>query len=186
MIDWRRVMILSGPSGAGKDTVLDAWQATGAGVERVITCTTRNPRPGERHGVDYFFLTAQEFDQMVKADAFLEYKPVHQHWYATPMSEIRRIQGEGKVPVLRIDVQGAEEVVRKHPEVCTVFIHAPSMEVLEQRLRGRATESEDALRVRLENAKMEVAESVRFLHQVVNDDLENAVEALEHIREGLV
>lgn len=171
MIDWKRVVILSGPSGVGKDTVLDAWMAADPRIGKVITCTTRQPRTGEVHGVHYMFLEPDTFEELLDKGAFLEAMPVHDHWYATPLDQIAALQEQGGVAVLRIDVQGAARVRTLHPEVISIFILPPSNEELERRLRGRGTDSDATIRRRLEVARGEIERASEYTHRVVNDDV---------------
>lgn len=175
------LMILSGPSGVGKDTVIQAWKARNPRVERVVTCTTRSPRPGERHGVDYWFLSDSEFQDRARAGKFLEHMQVHGHGYATPLDQICSWLAEGKIVVLKIDVQGAEAVRRVRGDTWSVFLMPPSMEALEQRIRDRRTEDEAAIERRLANARREVEQAAAYDHVIVNDDVGRVVEQLESI-----
>jgi guanylate kinase len=176
-----RLVILSGPSGVGKDTVLQAWRRVNHLVERVVATTTRAPRPGEADGVDYDFVSVIEFDQKVRMGEFLEHKLVHGNWYATPSGSVTKLLLAGKVAVLKIDVQGAIEVMAKRPDALSVFLLPPSWAVLEARIRARGTESEEVIAERLDNARFELSLADRYSHQVVNGDLCLAVEQLEAI-----
>lgn len=176
-----RVVILSGPSGVGKDTVLDRWMAENPLVERVVAATTRSPREGEIDGDAYHFLSLDEFESRAANGDFLEFKNVHGNWYATPISSVNAILEKGGVAVLKIDVQGAEEVVRTHPEIVTIFLLPPSIEELERRIRSRATDSEEAIEQRLLNAKEEIERSEFYLHHIVNQSIEGVVDQLEQI-----
>lgn len=173
-----RVVILSGPSGVGKDTLIEAWQALDPRVERVVTVTTRPPRPGERDGVDYRFVSHERFEEMARTGAFLEHKEVHGQRYGTPAAEVERLVREGKIAILKIDVQGALEVMDKLPEATSVFVLPPDWEELERRIRSRGLDSPEAIERRLENARGEVALAERYAHRIVNDDVARAVEAL--------
>lgn len=174
-------MILSGPSGVGKDTLLDAWIAADPRVAKVITSTTRAMRAGEIEGREYQFLTLEEFEAKRAAGAFLEAKNVHGNWYASPRAETERLVAEGRIAVLKIDVQGAREVRPKMPDALSVFILPPSLEVLEERIRVRGLDDEAAIERRLANARAEINESPSYDHRVVNDDLARAVEELIEI-----
>lgn len=176
-----RVVILSGPSGVGKDTVIDAWRARDPRVRRVVAATTRDPRPGEVDGVDYHFLSDEEFLAMEKAGEFLESKLVHGRRYGTPLAGMRDLDAQGCIAILKIDVQGAIEAMTKLPDALSVMIVPPSWEELERRIRSRGTEGEDALRSRLDTAKAELAEAHRYSHRVVNDDVGRCVEELASI-----
>ncbi|MBL8060363.1 MAG: guanylate kinase [Chthonomonas sp.] len=177
----KRVLILSGPSGVGKDTVLDRWMARNPRVERVIAVTTRQPREGEVDGESYHFVTQDEFDRAAENGQFLEAKNVHGNWYATPMAGIEAILKCGGIAVLKIDVQGAREVLSRHPEIVTVFLMPPSMEELERRIRGRQTDHDSSIVQRLQNATDEVAASSFYMHRITNDDVERVVDQLDEL-----
>lgn len=179
-LDTSRIVILSGPSGVGKDSVLNRWMERNPRVERVVAACTRQPREGEVDGRDYHFLSLEGFHDQAAAGRFLEFKEVHGNWYATPWSGIEAILEREGIAVLKIDVQGAEQVVRDHPEIVTVFLLPPSMEELERRIRGRGTEDEAVIAKRLQNAREEIAAAARFYkHQLVNDEIESVVDCLE-------
>lgn len=175
MIDWTRVVVLSGPSGVGKDTVLNAWIEADPRIMKVRTCTTRDPRAGEIAGVHYTFLTHEQFHELHAAGAFLEAMPVHDHWYATPYSQLEEIQEKGGIAVLSIDVQGAADVRERYPEVISIFILPPSFAELERRLRSRGTEDEARILRRLEVARQELSRANEYTHQVVNEQVEETV-----------
>jgi guanylate kinase len=176
-----RLVIFSGPSGVGKDTLLDKWIAADPRVRRVITYTTRAPREGEADGVDYHFVDEAEFRRMAAGGAFLEWKEVHGNLYASPVAETDALLAAGKIAVLKIDAQGALEVMAQRPDAETVFILPPSFEELERRMRFRGKDSEEDLQRRLENARWELAQADRYRLRVVNDDLCGAVAELERI-----
>lgn len=139
------------------------------------------PRPGEQNGRDYHFYTEGDFLTKAENDEFLEHKLVHGNWYATPYEEIERIQEKGGIVVLKIDVQGAKEVVSRFPDIQTVFIVPPSNEELERRIRGRGTETEEAIAHRLRNAKAEIETSHFYRHHVVNETIPEVVSWLERL-----
>lgn len=174
-----KLVILSGPSGSGKDTVLNAWKSLRPDMARVLTFTTREPRSGEVDGVHYQFVTDDEFQEMVERGEFLEHKNVHGDRYGSPRSDVERLLAQGKTVVLQIDVQGAMDVVNVMPEAITVFLLPPSLEELERRLRARGTETEESLKTRLENAKREMAFASQYKVQIVNDVVEEAVRELD-------
>jgi guanylate kinase len=176
-------MILSGPSGVGKDTVIDAWQEIDPDVVRVVAGTTRFPRPGEKDGVDYHFLSEEEFIQMVEDGGFLEHKEVHGKLYGTPAQSVEELLRAGKTALLKIDVQGALAVMQVRPEVVSVMLVPPSWEELEARIRGRKTETEDQIQVRLGNARWELDQAHLYQHRVVNQKVEVAVSELMRIKE---
>lgn len=175
-------MILSGPSGVGKDSLLDAWIAVDPRVRRVVTYTTRPPRSGEQDGVDYHFVSPSRFEDLVKRGAFLEYKQVHGYSYASPLHDTEAMLAKGEVAVLKIDVQGAMEAVRKRPDAITVFILPPSVEALKSRMRGRGKDDEATIARRLKNAVGEIEQSSWYAYRIVNDDLD---EALRQVRSAI-
>ena len=176
--------ILSGPSGVGKDTVLNAWMERDARVRRVVACTTRRPRPGEIDGVDYHFTDHDTFLQMASQGKFLEYKQVHENWYATPIEGMEALLSAGCVAVLKIDVQGALDAMALRPDALTIFLMPPSIEVLDARIRGRGTDSTPEIERRLKNAHDELAQAPQYQHRVVNDQVERTVDELELIVES--
>ena len=177
-----RIIILSGPSGVGKDTVLDLWIAQNPLIRRVVAYTTRQPREGEVDGVDYNFVTRERFQEMAENGEFLEFKMVYGNGYATPISGLNQLLASGKHAVLKIDVQGALEAMEKRPEALTIFLHPPSLEELERRIRARGTESEEAVTRRMEEARAELDVSDRYKYQVTNHTIE---ETLSHLKEIL-
>ena len=177
------LVVVSGPSGSGKDTVLDRL-VEGPGFERAVTATTREPRPGEVDGVDYHFRTEAEFREGIERGEYLEHATVHGRLYGTPRREVEEILGRGGVCILAIDVQGAAALRGRVKRARFVFLAPPDLGVLERRLRGRGTESEDQLRVRLETARAEMERRTEYDVTVVNDDLDEAVQELRRrIRE---
>lgn len=172
------LLVISGPSGAGKGTLVsrlvervpDAWVS--------VSCTTRKPRPGEIDGVHYFFKEDEEFDRIVEAGGMLEWACVHGAKYGTPRQTIVEQIEAGKQVVLEIDVQGAFQVREKIPEAKLIFIEPPSLEVLEQRLRGRGTETEEVVLKRMKTAELELSRKMEYDVQLVNDDLDLATDTL--------
>jgi len=143
-----------------------------------VSATTRRPRPGEREGVEYFFMDEEEFARKADAGGFLEWAEVHGRRYGTPRHRVMEKMDEGCDVILEIDVQGAEQVRERMPDAVTVFVEPPSLEELERRLRERGTESEEELRERLANARLESREAAKFDYVVVNDELPRAVDEL--------
>ena len=176
-----RLVILSGPSGVGKDTLIEAWRARNPRVQRVVAYTTRPPRDGEVDGRDYHFVSIPAFLLMADSNKFLEWKIVHGNYYATPLADMEAMLSEGKIAILKIDVHGAISAMDRRPDAVSVFIQPPSWEELESRIRGRALDLPEAIEKRLSNAREEISFSDRYQHQVVNRDLEKAVDDLEKI-----
>ena len=173
-----RLVILSGPSGVGKDTVIDAWRLADPSVERVVACTTRAPRVNEVDGVDYHFLSVEQFEAMAKAGGFLEYKRVFDNYYGTPAKTPEEIIERGGIAILKIDVQGARAVMPMRPDAITVFILPPSEEVLRERIEGRKTDSPEAITKRLQEAKNEITQAKAYQYQIVNEDIDTVVRQL--------
>lgn len=189
-MDWNTILkpptrglliVLSGPAGVGKDTLIEQWQLVAPTVRRLITYTTRPQTRMERHGLDYYFVTEEEFQQMIAQGAFLEYANVHGNWYGTPLHKMEELRNAGRDVVLRIDVQGAMQVREKFPEAVLIFVAPPSLEELERRLRKRGRDSEEAIQLRLENARREMEYIPRYDYVVVNDDINRALETLRCI-----
>jgi guanylate kinase len=165
------LVIISGPSGVGKDTIIDALKRRSHDPDYhyVVTSTTRAKRPGEVDGVDYHFLDRATFARLRSEGAFLEANKVHGNWYGTPRSQVREMLGEGRDVILKIDVQGAQVVKEKIPEALLVFLIPPSLEDLFQRLRSRATETADELEIRQRNAAIELARQEDYDYVVTNE-----------------
>lgn len=170
--------MISGPSGAGKGTLLskvleripDAWVS--------VSATTRDPRPGEKDGVHYFFLDKDHFEDLVENDGFLEWAKVHDNYYGTLRDRVVEHMDAGEQVILEIDVQGAFQVRKALPQAHLIFIEPPSLEELSRRLHSRGTESEDVISSRLKTAEVELAQKMEYDSQVVNDDLERAINEL--------
>ena len=171
-------MIVSGPSGAGKTTVLDGVFARASlPLAKSVSVTTRKPRPGEVDGVDYHFISAEDFQKRQKRGEFLECFEVFAsgQWYGTPEKGVVEDLAAGKWVVLEIDVQGALETLKRFPEAITIFVSPGPSGELERRLRGRGTESEENIQRRLQEARRELALADRYRYQVLNDNVERAV-----------
>ncbi len=165
------LVIISGPSGVGKDTIIDAIQLRRHEPEYhyVVTCTTRAPRPGEVDGVDYHFVTREQFLRLRAARGFLEANEVHGNWYGSPRDQVREALAAGKDAILKIDVQGAQIVKEQVSEALLIFVIPPSLETLFSRLRTRATETADELELRQRNAAIELARQDDYDYVVVNE-----------------
>jgi guanylate kinase len=168
------VAVVSGPSGVGKTTVIDGLLRR-PGYARSITATTRAPRPGEKDGRDYVFLTRERFEEGLRAGRFLEHATVHGNLYGTPRDGVEAVLARGEVCLLNIDVQGAESLRRSGLPVVTIFLLPPSTEELLARLEKRATEPPEEKARRLEVARREMAEADRFDARVVNRTVAEAV-----------
>jgi guanylate kinase len=175
------LFILSAPSGAGKTTISRKAVAEIPGLEMSVSATTRAPRPGERDGIDYHFLTKQEFERRRDAGEFAEWARVHDHFYGTPKAPIESALASGRDMLLDIDVQGARQMKNRYPEAVAVFVLPPSEEELERRLRGRGTDPDEVIRRRLERAKAEMKESPAYDHRIVNRDIGESVRAFADI-----
>ena len=176
------LIILSGPAGSGKTTLITrVLETAGLPLRQSISATTRPPRPNERNGVDYYFLTLQEFEAKIKAGEFLEWVQQYGHYYGTPRAPVDKLRRQGLGVVLVIDVYGAEQVRRLCPESVTIFVSPSSPEILEQRLRQRATESEGELQKRLTRARAELLRAGEYQFHVTNDDLDMTVRDLTDI-----
>jgi guanylate kinase len=169
MVGTARLVVVAGPSGAGKTTVCEKLLARKE-FERVVTATTRAPRRGEKAGADYLFVTEREFDAWVKGGRFLEWATVHGRRYGTPKAAAEEILKRGRHAVLNIDVQGADAVRKSGFPCFLVFLLPPSWEELERRLRGRGTDPSEEIERRLADARKELARQDDFDLKVLNDD----------------
>jgi len=176
-----KLIVLSGPSGVGKDTLLERLLPRVPGVVKCLTATTRPPREGELHGVDYLFLSEQEFERWIAEDRFLEYARYHQAYYGTPRHLVEDLQAQGLDVILKIEVQGGLQVRQRVPEAVLIFVQPPSLEVLRQRLLKRGTDSPEAVEQRLRIAEQEMQALPYYDYLVTNDDLEQAVDLLRAI-----
>lgn len=171
------LIVLSGPSGAGKGNIIQRLIKQNKKLVMSVSVTTRDPREKEVEGVDYFFRTEDEFSQMVKNDGFLEYKCVFgRNNYGTPKSFVEQKLIDGYDVILEIDVEGALEVKKNHPELLMMFIMPPSIGVLEKRLRSRGTETEEDIKHRMATAKEEIKSASKYDYFIINDNLNQAVE----------
>ncbi len=177
-----RLVVLSGASGSGKSTLVDRLlERSGLSLRVSVSATTRDPRPGEVQGVDYYFVNRFDFEIGRDVDFYLEWAVVHGHLYGTPIGPIREAIDEGACIILVIDVQGAMKVREKMPDSLLIFVHAPDPSTLETRLRARGTDDEPTIQKRLANARREIAQADRYDYQIINDDLDRAVNELAAI-----
>ena len=172
------LIILSGPSGVGKGTVREQlFKEESLNLAYSISMTTRYKRPGEREGIDYFFVDVDTFKKKIEQGELLEYAQFVGNYYGTPKAYVDQLLDEGKNVVLEIEVQGALQVMKKVPDALTIFLVPPSMEELEKRIRGRRTEAEDVIKERLDKARREIATKDQYKHVVVNDDVGSGTKA---------
>lgn len=179
-----RLFIISGCSGVGKGTLVKKFIDNNPSVELSISSTTRSPRPGEKEGVHYFFISKDEFKKSISNDEFLEWNKFGENYYGTKKNFVEQVLDKGKDLILEIEVNGAKQVKNKMQFAKTVFIMPPSMKILEERLRGRKTESEDDIQKRLSLASKEIEESEGYDFKIVNDTLDKALEHLQQIFYG--
>ena len=166
------LFVISGPSGAGKGTLVSRLLERVPGAWVSISATTRAPREGEVDGVQYLFMDDAEFDRMVGEGGLLEWAQVHDPKYGTPRALVESHMAAGDQVILEIDVQGGFQVKEKNPDAHLVFIEPPSIDELERRLRGRGTEDEDTIALRMRNAELELSRKMEYDIQFVNDDLD--------------
>ncbi|MBQ7578213.1 MAG: guanylate kinase [Synergistaceae bacterium] len=178
-----KLFVLSGPSGVGKGTLRECALSNAKNLVYSISCTTREPREGETNGVEYRFISLQEFEQGILQNLFLEYARVHDHYYGTLKSDVINELNAGKNVLLEIDVQGALQVRAKIPEAILIFIAPPSIKELENRLINRHTESQESLSLRLANAAKELELASQYDYVIVNADLSKASQKLRELIE---
>lgn len=173
-----RLFVISAPSGAGKSTLIRKLLERMPELVKPVSATTRPPRPGETNGTHYYFLRPEEFDQVIAEGGFVEWAEVHGNRYGTLKRELERCLATGRDVIMEVDVQGMRSLRQLYPELVAIFITPPSLEELERRIRGRGGESEAAIRRRLATAKIEMDARLAYNKVIVNDRLEDAVEAL--------
>lgn len=181
MSDRGILIVLSGPSGAGKGTICAALRQQLPNLVYSVSMTTRAPRVGEEEGVSYFFRDKEEFQRLIKEDAFLEYAQVYDNFYGTPKQHVMDLLSEGKSVILEIDIQGAMQVKERFSEAVFIYIVPPSLDILSNRLRDRGTDAADVIDKRLSKASSELALAHRYDYIVVNDVLPDAVEKVASI-----
>ncbi len=181
MSDSGLLIVVSGPSGAGKGTICDALRERFPNIRYSISMTTRLPREGEEEGVNYYFANNAQFEALLAEDAFLEHAKVYDHYYGTPKAYVYNMLRQGNHVMLEIDIQGAMQVKDKYPEGVFIYIVPPNKAVLEKRLRGRHTDSDDVINARLAKACTELEWIDKYDYIIVNDDLEAAITKAESI-----
>lgn len=175
------LVIFSGPSGAGKGTVLKALLAKDENIKLSVSATTRSPRPGETDGKEYYFISREKFSQMSNSGEMLESAEYCGNCYGTPASPIEQWTSMGQDVILEIEVQGGAQVKRKRPDSVGIFIVPPSLKELEHRLRNRGTEADEIVRKRLSAARREIQEAENYDYVIVNDTVERAAEQIREI-----
>jgi len=181
---WQRagsVIVISAPSGTGKSTVLKRVLVSVAGLSFSVSHTTRTPRPGERHGRDYFFVSPVQFKRMVAAESFVEWAEVHGNLYGTSWKALRKAHNSGEDIVLDIDVQGHCQVRRRLPDAVSIFLLPPSLAELARRLRRRHSDSREVIENRLKAARQEISHWSDYDYLVVNDRVSSAVRAVKTV-----
>lgn len=176
-----KLIVVSGPSGAGKSTVISQLMQLRSDLCFSVSVTTRAPRPGEKNGEDYFFVSWDEFDRMIENNELLEHAEYVGNCYGTPGSYVEHKRREGMNVILDIEVQGARQIRDRVPDAVKIFVIPPSLNALEQRLRGRKTDEEDKIHSRLARARSEYREADFYDYIVVNDDVHHAAAELNAI-----
>ena len=176
-----KYIVFSAPSGAGKTTIVKVLLEQIPDLALSISATTRNMRPGEMNAKDYFFLSKDEFEQAIREGKFLEHEVVHDNYYGTLKAKVDGLVKQGKSVVFDIDVKGARAIKDAYPEAVLIFIKPPSKEVLEQRLKDRQSEDEKSIKKRLERLEFEYEQASFFDYNIVNDNLEHAIEEVKKL-----
>lgn len=174
------LVVISGPAGTGKGTVVKELVQNGC-AELSVSATTRAPREGEENGIHYHFLSKEQFESMIHEDGFLEYAEYCNNYYGSPKKPIQTWLGEGKNVILEIEVEGCQKIKEQNPDCISIFIMPPSMEELEKRLRNRGTETEDVIQKRLKRAEEEIEISQKYDYIIVNDTVDKCVSDIRNV-----
>jgi guanylate kinase len=176
------LVVISAPSGSGKTTIAHEILRRHPEIVFSVSATTRKQRPGEIEGKDYYFLTVEEFKKKIDENAFIEWEQLFDNYYGTLKSEVDRAFSRGKSLLFDVDVKGAISIKKLYPrEALLIFVKAPDTETVQKRLLNRKTESEDAIRRRLERVKMEMSKEPEFEYSVVNDNVDTAIDSVDAI-----
>lgn len=175
-MDKGMLIVLSGPSGTGKDSILKEMLKNRDDIKVSVSCTTRKPRTGEIHGKDYFFVDKQEFMEMVNQGQMLEWAAFCDNFYGTPKQEIDALLQSGTNVILEIEVQGAKQIIEKCRDAVSIFVLPPSIDVLKERLKNRGLDSPEVMEKRVEASEREISLAYDYEYVVVNDDLEKCAQ----------
>ena len=175
------LLVISGPSGVGKGTVLHDLMNTQTNLVYSVSATTRKKRDGEIEGVSYFYISHEEFEKMIEEDKFLEYAHVHNNYYGTPKDFVENKINEGKIVILEIDVQGAINIKKNTDNGVFIFLAPPSLTELKNRIVGRGTETDEDIKIRMHNARKELEHINDYDYLVVNDHLNTAITSVNEI-----
>ncbi len=181
-----RLFILSAPSGAGKTTLCKALLDHFKDMIYSVSTTTRQPRKGEKHGADYFFISREEFEKQIQNHQWAEWAKVHDHYYGTPVEFIDTHLASGNNILLDIDVQGTRQILKRYPDSVTIFIMPPSFDALRDRMAKRGVDTPEVIEKRMQNAKKEIEQKNLYRHVIVNDRLEDAKAELVALVESYV
>lgn len=176
-----KLFVITGPSGVGKGTILERFFQDNKNIIYSISQTTRKPRPGEVHGVNYFFVSKEEFEKSIQNDELLEWAKYSDNYYGTKKDFVLKALQKGVDVLLEIETQGAQKIMQKFPDCITVFFTPPNLDELEKRLRGRKTEDEESIKKRLEIVKEELELSTIYKYTIENDEIENALSKLQAV-----
>lgn len=176
-----KLFIITGPSGVGKGTILERFFKENKNIIYSISQTTRKPRPGEVHGINYFFVTNEEFQNSIKNNELLEWAKYSDNYYGTRKDFVLNALKKGTDVILEIETHGASEVMTKFPDCVTIFFTPPNLDELEKRLRGRNTEDEEAIQKRLNQVKEELEKAETYKYIIENDEVENALNKLQAV-----
>lgn len=177
----RYLLVLSGPSGSGKDTVVQRLMQLHENIELSVSATTRGMREGEQEGVNYYYMTVPDFEKMIEDGRVLEYTKYCDNYYGTPRDQVEERLEKGTTVVLVIEVEGGQNIKKLYPDSTAVFVTPPSFDELERRLRSRGTDSEEAIQKRLSRAREEIEFARDYDYHIVNDDLDACAEELYRI-----